>query len=614
MAQITSSNDIQVLKIRQFLGLNENPDGDTKIKNGEMSKMRNFRVTREKHLQLRPGTKTVLNLKTAWDAWCAESGHTAPTANPVFSGAWEGVVDSKQRTLAAFGGLIFSLDPAAATTKVVGQCTQDQTSFFGFSNKVYLLNGHEYMSWDGKENSSFAAVEGYIPTVMNATTPAGGGFLLENVNRLTGKRKVLYSPDGKETVFHIPEKTVDEIISVKIGDKAQTFTPDLKARTFTITPAPAAGVNTLELIYRSGNGERAQVTGMRFSELYNGQTDSRVFLYGDGTNKTIYSGIDSATGKPSAEYFPDLYEAEVGEANTPITGMVRHYARLVVFKQDATYSMSYSTLVTATDVTTAAFYVTPVNRQFGNKAPGQVDILENNLTLDDQAVYRWRSVSTSGNITFDERNAERISDRVEVTLQGFDMAETRTFNRKSAQEYWWMYGDKALILNYGADAWYLYTGLSFRAMVEIGLETYGFRPDGGVVHLSRQYRNDDGKDIDAYAATGSMDFDRDWVLKYSPLIFVAIQPESNARVHVTVETNRRSDYPEKIVSSGLATFAHADFAHWSFGTNRKPQVRRVKMKVKKATFYKLVFKSKSASSTATVLETDVQLRYTGNVK
>ena len=613
MAQITSSNDIQVLKIRQFLGLNENPDGDTKIKNGEMSKMRNFRVTREKHLQLRPGTKTVLNLKTAWDAWCAESGHTAPTANPVFSGAWEGVVDSKQRTLAAFGGLIFSLDPAAATTRVVGQCTQAQTSFFGFSNKVYLLNGHEYMSWDGKDDSSFTAVEGYIPTVMNATTPAGGGFLLENVNRLTGKRKVLYSPDGKETVFHIPEKTVDEIISVKIGDTAQTYTSDLTARTFTITPA--AGTNTLELIYRSGNGERAQVTGMRFSELYNGQTDSRVFLYGDGTNKTIYSGIDSATGKPSAEYFPDLYEAEVGEANTPITGMVRHYARLVVFKQDATYSMSYSTLVTATDVTTAAFYVTPVNRQFGNKAPGQVDILENNpLTLDDQAVYRWRSVSTSGNITFDERNAERISNRVEVTLKGFDMAETRTFNRKSAQEYWWMYGDKALILNYGADAWYLYTGLSFRAMVEVGLETYGFRPDGGVVHLSRQYRNDDGKDIDAYAATGSMDFDRDWVLKYSPLIFVAIQPESNARVHVTVETNRRSDYPEKIVSSGLTTFAHADFAHWSFGTNRKPQVRRVKMKVKKATFYKLVFKSKSASSTATVLETDVQLRYTGNVK
>lgn len=615
MATITASNDIQVLKIRQFLGLNENPDGDTKIKNGEMSELRNFRITREKHLQLRPGTKTVLPLKTYWDAWCAESGHTAPVQSPVFSGAWEGVVSGKQRLLAAFGGLIFSVDLDVPTAKVIGQCTQAQTSFFGFANKVYLLNGHEYMSWDGGESSSFSSVEGYIPTVMNATTPSGGGYLLESVNRLTGKRKVLYSPDGTATTFHIPEKNVDEIISVKLNGTAQTYTADLTARTFTLSAAPAAGVNTLELIYRNGDGARAQVTGMRFSELYNGQTDSRVFLYGDGSNKTIYSGIDADTGKPTAEYFPDLYEAEVGAANTPITGMVRHYARLVVFKQDATYSMSYSTLVTATETTTAAFYVTPVNRQFGNKAPGQVDILENNpLSLDEQAVYRWRSVSTSGSITFDERNAERISNRVEVTLQGFDMAETRTFNRKTQQEYWWLCGDKALILNYAADAWYVYTAINFRAMVEIGLETYGFRPDGSVVHLSRQYRNDDGAEISAYAATGSMDFDRDWVLKYSPLIFVAIQPESNARVHVTVATNRRSDYPEKIVSSGLASLIHADFAHWSFGTNQKPQVKRVKMKVKKATFYKLVFESKSASSTATVLETDIQLRYTGNVK
>lgn len=615
MARIAVNNDIQILKIRQFLGLNENPDGDTKIKNGEMSVQRNFRVTRENHLQLRPGTKTLLTLKTAWDAWCAEDGHTAPTESPVYCGSWEGAVDGAEKLLAAFGGLVFDINLTSATASVVGKCTQDQTTFFGFGNKVYLLNGHEYMSWDGKAENSFADVEGYIPTVMNATSAAGGGYLLENVNRLTGKRKVLYSPDGTAKTFKIPESHVDEILSVKIGDAEQTYTSDLTARTFTLSTAPAAGVNTMEVIYRNGDGKRAEVTGMRFSELYNGQTDSRVFLYGDGTNKTIYSGIDAATAKPTADYFPDLYEAEVGDANTPITGMIRHYARLLVFKQDSAWSMSYSTLTTASNVTTAAFYITPVNRQFGNKAMGQVDLLENNpLTLDDQAVYRWRSVSTGGNITSDERNAERISNRVEVTLQGFDMAETRIFNRKNHQEFWWLYQDKALILNYGADAWYLYTNINFRGMQEIGLETYGFREDGSVVHFSRQYRNDDGENISAYAATGSMDFDRDWALKYSPLIFVAIQPESNARVNVTVETNRRSDYPEKIVSSGLSTFAHADFAHWSFGTNRKPQVRRVKMKVKKATFYKLIYKSDSASATATVLQTDVQLRYTGNVK
>ena len=111
-----------------------------------------------------------------------------------------------------------------------------------------------------------------------------------------------------------------------------------------------------------------------------------------------------------------------------------------------------------------------------------------------------------------------------------------------------------------------------------------------------------------------MDFDKDWLLKYSPMIFVAMQPASNARISVTVETNRRSDYPDKVVAYNLATFLHVDFNHFSFATSRKPQVKKVKIKVKKATFYRLIFKSNSASATATVIETDIRLRYAGNVK
>ena len=64
----------------------------------------------------------------------------------------------------------------------------------------------------------------------------------------------------------------------------------------------------------------------------------------------------------------------------------------------------------------------------------------------------------------------------------------------------------------------------------------------------------------------------------------------------------------------IATFTHVDFNHFSFRTNHKAQVKRLKLKVKKAVFYRLVFKSVSASATATVLETDIQLRYAGNVK
>ena len=611
MAQIAASNSISILQIKEFLGLNENPDGDTNIRVGELSEMRNFRITGDRHLQIRPGTKTVLNLKDAWDEW-AEDNDTEITT-PVFRGAWYGMVGDGAHLLCAFGGVVFDVDHVAMTAAPVGVCHDAPTSFFGFGGKVYLLNGHEYLSWDGGAESSFAEVVGYIPIIQTATTPEGEGTLLENVNRLNGLRRVQFSPDGEATVFHLPEQDIDDIVSVS-GTEV-TYTEDLTEGTLTFASAPTKGTNSLTVTYQKGSGARGEVEGMTLSELYNGATDTRVFLYGDGSNRTIYSGIDGDTGLPTAEYFPDLYEAAVGESNTPITALVRHYARLLAFKPGSAWSIQYSTTTLDTGAVTSAFYILPVNRMLGNVAQGQVRLIENSpLSLDGRAIYQWRSTSSSGNITDNQQNAKRVSDRVRTTLEGFSLKDVVTFNSRERQEFWFLHGGTALILNYANDSWYVYTNMLFRQMLEVEGNVYGFTEGGGMVRVSREYRNDDGAEIDAYAATGAMDFSRDWQMKYSPMIFVAMEPEVNARITVTVESNRRSDYPEKVVAYSYATFSHADFRHWSFRTNRKPQVERVKMKVKKATFYKLIYKSISASATATVLGTDIQVRYAGNVK
>lgn len=611
MASISTANSLTVMKIKEFLGLNENQDGDTKIKVGELSEMRNFAITRDGHLQIRPGTKTVLNLQTFWDTWAASQEDAVET--PVFCGSWYGMVNQAYHLLCAFGGAIFDVDLLLETAAVVGTCTQDDTSFFGFGEKVYLLNGHEYKSWTGDAEETFQDVAGYVPLIQTATTPEGSGTLLENVNRLTGLRRVRFSPDGEATEFFLPEKEIDSVTEVEGTDV--TYTTDTTNGKLTFNSAPAKGTNTITVTYKKGDGARSEVTGMHYSELYNGSNDTRVFLYGDGTNRTIYSGIDGDTGLASADYFPDLYEAAVGDSNTPITALVRHYARLLAFKKDSAWSITYSTVTLDTGITTPGFYVLPVNRQIGNDSPGQVRLLENNpLTLDGSSIYQWRSTSSTGNITDNEQNAKRISDRVAVTISGWTMPEVKTFNRKREHEYWFLWNGNAVILNYANDSWYYYTNMPFKEMLEVEDNTYGFTEDGKIKHFSREHRSDDTVEIDAYAATGAMDFDRDWLLKYSPMLFVAIQPETQARITVTAQSNRRSDYPEKVVYSGLATFSHVDFNHFSFRTNRKPQVDRLKLKVKKATFYKLIFKSKSASATATVLETDIQLRYAGNVK
>lgn len=613
MARIAVSNSNSIMKIKAFLGLNENPDGDTTLKNGELSEMRNFKITQDKHLQIRPGSKTVVDLSAMLEAAGGETTPESPETR--IYGVWRGFVGPSERTIAAYAGVLWDIDLEAGSAKPKGKLTEAETSFFGFGGKVYCLNGHEYMVWDGGDDTEFVEVEGYIPVVQTATNPAGAGVLLENVNRLTGKRRVEFSPDGTATTFQLPETEIDEVISAKTGDDELEFTADVTNGTVKISTAPAKGVNSLTITYRKGEGARDEVVKMRHSELYNGGTDTRVFLYGNGTNKTIYSGIEYASGEPSAEYFPDLYEVEVGESNTPITALVRHYSRMMAYKPNSAWVVQYGTITLDDSVTTAAFYVLPINRQFGNEALGQVKLLENNpLTLDVGSVYQWRSTSSAGYVNASESNARRVSDRVGATLAEFDIKNTKTANIKSEHEYWFIYNRQALILNYANDAWYYYNNLPFDLLLEVEDEKYGFSGDGKVVHFDRQYRNDNGEAIDAYAATGAMDFDKEWLLKYSPMVFVAIQPESNARISVTVETNKRSDYPEKVVAAGISTLSHVNFAHFSFRTNRKPQVKRVKLKVKKATFYKLIFKSNSASATATVIETDVQLRYAGNVK
>lgn len=591
MANIVSTSETKIFQIKSWLGLNESPDGDTHMKLGEAAEMRNFRITAENHLQIRPGYGPICTL--------AEG-------SPI-KGMWSGYVKGVFHVVAACGGHLWDIDVSGKTATDKGEIDDSATFFFGFSEKLYILTGAEYYAWDGEGTAT--VVEGYIPIVTTAAPPQGGGTLLESINLLTGKKRAEYSPDGEATVFQLPENNLDQIISVEGTDIS--YTSDLVKGTVTFQSAPPKGINTITFTWKKGDGDRKDVTGMRYAELYNGESDSRVFLYGNGTNKTIYSGLDEF-GKATAEYFPQLNTISVDAENTPITAMIRHYDRLLIFKPDSAYSCSYSTITLDGGLTTAAFYVSSLNRSIGNEAPGQARLVSNNArTVFGRSVYTW---SLASNSVRDERNAKIISDKVASLLAQFDISKSICFDDEWNQEYYIFYNGNAVVHNYQNDAWYYYTNMPVEAVVSVRDSLYFGTPDGRIMEFSRKYRNDDLKDINAYWESGSMDFDMDWRRKYSSNIWVSIKPESQAMVYATAESNIKSDYPDKLITAGLATFLNMDFNHWSFGTNRKPQLIRAKLKVKKATYYKLIFYSVSASATATILSADIQVRYTGNVK
>ena len=62
MATITAKTNDKVFSVQKWYGLNEHPDGDTRLRMGEASKIINWRITRDGNLKLRPGQEFIVGL------------------------------------------------------------------------------------------------------------------------------------------------------------------------------------------------------------------------------------------------------------------------------------------------------------------------------------------------------------------------------------------------------------------------------------------------------------------------------------------------------------------------------------------------------------------------
>lgn len=685
MATIKSSTSEKVFPIKRWFGLNENPDGDTKLKYGEAAAMRNFQVTRDGNLKLRDGTDMEIGLCQSytmtvsgeisvvlegdlyrltmypsasagygtvvlsgvsaevtidnWDSYVDyywrggeykfwkfvkyEDGKwyfkavtvSSSSLNKKVAGMWYGLIGGDEHFLCACDGKLW--DVGNGRTEIGNVDTSSTVHIFGFSNKAYVMDGAKYREIERKYVAGewvlvMAEPEGYVPIITIATPPAGGGTEYQSINKLNAKRRVWFSGDGSSTTYKLPETgltSIDKVLDRTTNTEITTgVTKDTVNGTVTITPAPAVGTNNIEISYTAPEDARSEVEAMRFSELFNGAQDNRVFVYGDGTNKVLYSGIDY-DGKPRADYFPDLNVADIGAENTPVTGLLRHYSWLIAFKTDSTYGITYGDITLEDGRVIPGFSVKPINRAIGNAAMGQVRLVNNQpRTLHGQDCYEW---ATSYNQSDDERLAKRISDRVYQTISEFNIPDCACWDDDYGQEYYISYNGRALVHNYAADAWYLYTDFDALCFASIDGKLYFGTSNGEVRYLDPNVRSDCGEPIDAYWESGSMDFGQDYKRKYSAQLWVGLKPTDDSEITVTVQTDKKSVYTEKVIQRRSATFGHADFSDWSFLTNYKPFMQRLKIKAKKFVYYKLIFKSNSDSAFATVVAVDLRVRFNG---
>ena len=619
------ASDMRMFSVDKFYGVNEAADGFTELRMGEASKMENFAITDAFNLTLRPGIRRV-------DAALAREPY------PILA-AWGGYVeDGEYLVVVDYTGetdriFLYAKDEKGGYDLhyqqfgVLGlESAEDaMVKIFSFGGKLYIMSaGNTVVYKDG----AFSTAEVYVPLVIVGAAPAGGGTALESLNMLSPLRRMDFSADGESTAYVLPEEAVG-VTAIVIDnvecavDTAGAF--DADAHTFTFNEAPAKGVGNVEFTYttdaQAAEAYRMRVVKMRLAETYNGSTDTRLFMAGDGSNVCYYSGVPYS-GDVSALYFPAMNEVAVDMSGSPVTGLVRHYSKLVVFKPDGAYTITYEPVTLSDGSTIAGFFLRSANREFGNDAMGQIQTVNNHpRTISKGGIYEWKITASYYK---DERYAVRVSDPVEKSLNSVDPGKIVTCDDNYSKTYYVFLNDTegtVLVNRYALTQdgiWSIYkSGLCKNvrfAMMHGGAMAFAtekelfYFKEGTALDAAEQAGGQE-QAIPAVWESGQMAFGADYRQKYSSKIYVSMLPEFSSGMTVTAATDRRESYIEKAVGQSLFSFDTIDFSAFSFVTNKTPKIQRVRLKVKKFVYYKLIFKVDQPGARATVLGYDQQVRF-----
>ncbi len=612
--------------VDRFLGLNEAPDGDTELKMGQAARMENFFISDGYNLVCRDGIQRIDREQERGGGqllavWSGNVGGDDLLIAVDFSGTdriW-------LYTAEADGGIAFlgKQEGALGLTEAEGA----KVKAFTYGGKLFIMSAVKTVAW---EAGAFTEASVYVPLVVTGASPSGGGTVLENFNLLSAYRRIDFSADGTATNFVLPAEAVG-VTTLKIDNReialetAGTF--DGLTHSFTFNNAPEKGVGNVEFTYATDAEEaeknRLRVINMRLTENYNGQTDTRIFMAGDGSNICIYSGVPMS-GDLTQLYFPAMNEVAVDMAAGAVTGLVRSDNKLLVFTKSGADLIVYEPVTLAGGDTIAGFYLRTANREFGNEVMGQVQVVRNKVrSVTKGGIYEWNFGSY---YTRDERHAKRVSESVNKSFRRAQPENVVTCDDNHGQTYYVFLNNGDVLVNRYAlegDVWCLYDSDLFynvRWAVMVG-KTMVFATDTDIFFFASWATMDapsviggENKPIKAVWESGYMDFGADFLRKYSSNIYISMLPQSRSELIVTAKTDKRESYMEKVIGNNVFSFANASFSQWSFDMNRTPKQKRVRLKVKKFVYYKLIFKVEEPGARATVLSFDQEVRFSSKVK
>lgn len=583
-----------ITTINNFLGLNMNETGETQLKLGEASQMKNFRITKDYKLDKMYGYEKIYD------------------PNNRIRANWVGNLAGTDMNIYVAGGKAYK---GGATPTQLGTLTDDATTIFEFNKTLFFLNGHEYKYYNPALTSPYSVygdVTGYTPTIKISCTPAGVGEDYEAINLISNYRKVSFSADGTSTQYVLPEQGIT-VMSVWVnGTETSAYSTTSETGTVTFTTAPTAGTDNVLIDYRKDNVDsslRANITKNHYVQKFGLANDTRIFVYGnkDAKNRIYFT---EPSGDGLVEYFPPTNFIDIGSSNEAITDISRQYDRLIISKETETYYMYYDAITDTTGNTIITFPTYPLNKSHGMIAKAQGQVLDNYVTtIDSYGIVQWINTQSK-----DERNASIVSERVNEWLQSKDLTKAVTLDYQEEKEYWLGVDNEVMVYNYANSTFFLLdlpdnvrTLTTYKGVIYMGT-------DKAIMEFKRNKTTYNGTTIDAEWQGGFYDFEAEYKRKTMRILWITVKPQQKTYMAVNYITDRNVGMNEREIQSQTFSYEFWNYADFTYNSNIQVKPYKIKLKAKKFAFLKLIIKNNKPDYKLIVDSISIQKAYGGFVK
>ncbi len=356
------------------------------------------------------------------------------------------------------GSSVYSLDVKNKSARLLGTVSSSsgKAEIFHYRNSFYILDGESLYKITA---ASVTPTVGYVPLYGKDWGTTFAGEVNEAPNLINGMIRITYTVPADYTAIFPVGRRISSVVYVRKNGNAlsaESYSVD-NLFNAVIIPGVVEGDEVSLCVTLDLEEEKTRILSSQCASVFGGIEQSRLFLWGgEEKNKMYINRSVSSEQLCSAEidmpmcgelYFPEGESFIVGDGQSSIRAVCRHYSRMLIFTESDVWMAD-------TDVTgSEPFPAMSINASGGCALAASVTKIGNDpVSISKQGILRWSAETDE----FNECNAICISDEINEKLTQDFARDAIAFADIYRGELWFhskLCGKNVWIYNIRRGAW-----------------------------------------------------------------------------------------------------------------------------------------------------------------